>query len=192
MSLFGSPWRCSCGPPSMVPRHTGPQPSPWMPARYHVSKARPKLRGCRSSIEEVEPAGACGPASRPALKVPRKKFFEQFILCFFPAWDARFEFQDIDLVGGRIPEAVVVGSVSEPVPQPDRFGNLSHDPALVQAQKTCRARADWVLYREAVPQHSPGSRSAPWGVTAVPRFHPVRVGQAVSPRPDLYHPYRVA
>src|SRR5439155_27153529 len=30
------------------------------------------------------------------LKVLLKEFFEQFFLCFFPTWAARFEFGDID------------------------------------------------------------------------------------------------
>ncbi len=30
------------------------------------------------------------------LKVLLKEFFEQFFLCFFPAWAVRFEFSAID------------------------------------------------------------------------------------------------
>jgi hypothetical protein len=31
----------------------------------------------------------------PRLKVLLKEFFEQFLLCFFPAWAARFNFAEL-------------------------------------------------------------------------------------------------
>ena len=36
-----------------------------------------------------------GPDHDQRLKVLLKEFFEQFFLCFFPTWAARFEFTDI-------------------------------------------------------------------------------------------------
>jgi hypothetical protein len=35
------------------------------------------------------------------LKVLLKEFFEQFLLCFFPAWAARFDFTDVTRPSGN-------------------------------------------------------------------------------------------